>query len=177
MATYSLRYNLLPPRPPARQCGECVACCQVLRIDAPELQKATGVMCPNCTGQGCGIYAQRPQVCRDWLCTWMRTSEIPDEFRPDRLGVMFSFEAAPQSANPFERRYFVGRYLRDPATVDMDKLGQVLDYLSRASVHVPIWLARDGEMRLVHPKKPLADEIFQGAATQDAKAWRQALGA
>lgn len=179
MASYSIRYNLQPPAPPPpreRQCGECVACCQVLRIDAPGLRKEAGVTCPNCTGAGCGIYAQRPQVCREWLCMWMRAPDIPDDFRPDRLGVMFSFESDVHSANPFERRYFVGRYLRDPATVDMDRLGQLLDYLSRGARHVPIWLSKEGEMRLVHPRKPLADAIVDANTTSaEAIAWREAL--
>ncbi|MBC5766728.1 YkgJ family cysteine cluster protein [Ramlibacter albus] len=173
---YSVRYNLQPAKPAPRQCGECVACCQALRIDSPQLQKQSGVLCPNCTGKGCGIYEQRPQVCREWLCTWMRAPEIPEDFRPDLLGVMFSYEAQSASANPFERRYFVGRYLRDPSTVDLAKVEQVIDYLARASVHVPVWLSKDGEMRLVHPRKPLADLIFQGdTASADAVAWRNAL--
>jgi hypothetical protein len=179
MAAYSVRYSLPPLRPAqaaARACGECVACCEALRIDSPALRKPTGVRCTHCTGAGCGIYADRPQVCRDWLCTWMRSPEIPDDFRPDRLGVMFSFEAQPASANPFERRYFVGRYLRDPAQVDLARVEQVVDYLARASHHVPIWLSRAGEMRLVHPRKPLADMIFAAdGANGDAVAWRKSL--
>lgn len=181
MATYSFRYQLQPApasRPAARACGDCIACCQQLRIDSPQLQKAGGVLCPNCTGRGCGIYAERPQVCRDWLCTWMRAPEIPDDFRPDLLGVMFSFEAQPGSANLFERRYFVGRYLRDPSQVDIARVEQVIDYLARASHHVPVWLSHGGEMRLVHPRKPLADRIFEGdTGSADAVAWRQALAA
>src|SRR2546427_4982612 len=58
-------------RPARRQCGTCTACCD-------------GWVAGNT------IYAQRPvEPCRNFVCGWlMPDSPFPEEFRPDRLGVM-----------------------------------------------------------------------------------------
>jgi len=37
----------------------------------------------------CSIYERRPDVCRKFICGWLAPdSPFPDEFRPDRLGVL-----------------------------------------------------------------------------------------
>src|SRR5688572_21923922 len=95
-SAYSMRMN--PAHIPAkhipvsldepRQCGACTACCHVLEIDDPQLKKAAGTLCSHCSG-GCSIYAQRPKVCRDWLCMWREFPSLLDEsWRPDRCGVL-----------------------------------------------------------------------------------------
>lgn len=70
-----------------RTCGTCTVCCYVPFIDTPELKKPAGVVCPNCTGRGCGIYETRPQVCRDYYCGWRYTAQLGDDWRPDKSGV------------------------------------------------------------------------------------------
>ncbi len=63
-------------------------CCQVLDID--ELKKPAGLLCPNChiTG-GCKIYADRPEVCRDYECLWLTERSLPVTLKPDRIGTIF----------------------------------------------------------------------------------------
>jgi len=62
-------------------------CCSALEID--ELKKAAGPLCANCvSGGGCSIYANRPQVCRDFECEWLTSRDLPRHFRPDRIGVI-----------------------------------------------------------------------------------------
>lgn len=79
-----------------RSCGGCSACCKVLGIETPELTKPRGQWCPNCRpGQGCAIYESRPTVCRDFKCAWLAGESLGDEFRPDRLKVMFTLEPSP----------------------------------------------------------------------------------
>src|SRR5215472_7327577 len=73
---------------PGRSCGYCTVCCYAPKIDTPELQKLPGVVCPNCTGRGCGIYASRPNPCRDFDCGWRFLPQLSDEWRPDRSGVL-----------------------------------------------------------------------------------------
>ena len=74
---------------PRRTCGECSACCELLAIDTPELQKAQDVLCPYCIRPaGCGIYATRPPVCREWHCGWRRLPSLDCRWRPDRCGVL-----------------------------------------------------------------------------------------
>lgn len=71
-----------------RTCGPCTACCVVLKIDVPELRKRARVPCPHLTASGCGIYAKRPSVCREFLCGWRLFEELGDDWRPDFSGVL-----------------------------------------------------------------------------------------
>ena len=74
-----------------RRCGTCTACCD--GWVAGEIQGH--VMKPGTPcffrGEGCcTIYERRPQhPCRDFVCGYLEAdSPFPEEFRPDRLGVM-----------------------------------------------------------------------------------------
>jgi hypothetical protein len=54
----------------------------------PELDKRPGEWCQHCiAGHGCGIYQDRPQVCRSFRCLWLEDLSMPDDMRPDRVGV------------------------------------------------------------------------------------------
>ena len=66
-----------------RSCGDCNACCTVLRIDSQlgystrldngeDIAKPAGVSCRFLTKNGCGIYAVRPIVCRSFKCDWLK---------------------------------------------------------------------------------------------------------
>jgi len=71
-----------------RRCGPCKACCVELKINTPELRKKARVPCPHLTTLGCGIYASRPHVCREFLCGWRLFEELGDDWRPDVSGVL-----------------------------------------------------------------------------------------
>jgi hypothetical protein len=61
-------------------------------VQSEEFCKAPGKPCEHLVPGGCGIYADRPPVCREWRCVWRKDGWLgsrPD-YRPDRLGVMFS---------------------------------------------------------------------------------------
>ena len=81
--------RLLAGRPAAgRECGTCTACCTVLAV--AELRKPRRWACDHVHCAGCGIYAERPQTCRDFNCAWLRGAIPGDEsLRPDRLGLLF----------------------------------------------------------------------------------------
>jgi len=72
-----------------RGCGECGACCTVMRIN--EIQKPTGARCPyQREGVGCcTIYdtPEKPRGCSDFECEWLMGLGT-DEHRPDKLGVL-----------------------------------------------------------------------------------------
>jgi len=70
-----------------RDCGACEVCCIVPSINVAEMQKASSARCQHCT-QGCAIYETRPQVCRDYFCGWRRSAMVPDDWRPDKSGVL-----------------------------------------------------------------------------------------
>jgi hypothetical protein len=74
-----------------RECGTCTACCDGWvegTIEGHDMKP--GVPC-HFRGAGCcTIYERRPQSpCRDFVCGWLKPgSPFPEDFRPDRLGVM-----------------------------------------------------------------------------------------
>jgi Fe-S-cluster containining protein len=74
--------------PQLRNCGECVACCQIYAI--PELDKPGGVLCKHAC-KGCNIYPTRPKMCREFRCHWLN-GYFKEEDRPDKLGVVFSMQ-------------------------------------------------------------------------------------
>lgn len=45
-----------------------------------------GEQCANVCAAGCAIYAERPEPCRDFNCTWLQTDKWPPQLRPDRCG-------------------------------------------------------------------------------------------
>jgi hypothetical protein len=71
-----------------RACGPCKACCVELKIDVPELRKQARVPCQHLSAKGCGIYAERPPVCQQFLCGWRLFEDLSDDWRPDLSGVM-----------------------------------------------------------------------------------------
>lgn len=71
-----------------RDCGECTICCWFFAV--PETGKPTSQWCPHCD-QGCAIHATRPPSCRNFECFWLMDPSFPDDMRPDRCGVVVSF--------------------------------------------------------------------------------------
>jgi hypothetical protein len=79
--------------PIAKECGGCTMCCKVLTVR--ELAKPAGKWCAHCKpGQGCGIYAERPQECRRFLCQWTLQSDLGPEWRPDRSKLVLMYDGA-----------------------------------------------------------------------------------
>jgi hypothetical protein len=79
------------PVTPARDCGSCTACCDgwmAGTINGHDMKP--GTPCHYVREGGCSIYAERPESpCRTFACAWVvADSPFPDEFRPDRLGVI-----------------------------------------------------------------------------------------
>ncbi|WP_234903361.1 hypothetical protein [Agrobacterium vitis] len=78
----------VPDTAPAtmRTCGACTLCCRLPDIEA--LEKPANQWCRHCSvGQGCAIYADRPTLCRDFLCSWMQ-SRIGAEWQPEQAHMM-----------------------------------------------------------------------------------------
>jgi len=83
--------TVIPLKPAQRQCGTCTACCDGWVVGTVRgHQMKPGTPC-HFRGDGCcTIYDQRPvEPCRNFVCGWLAPgSPFPEEFRPDRLGVM-----------------------------------------------------------------------------------------
>lgn len=70
-----------PHQPSGRSCNTCTLCCRLPEID--ELSKPANAWCVNCVeGKGCTIYADRPTLCRDFLCLWMTDARLGPEWDP-----------------------------------------------------------------------------------------------
>lgn len=84
-----MRLNVFKPLKHDRECGECTACCTTLALAA--LNKPINVRCQHVCAQGCGIYNDRPDACREYRCAWLM-GLLPEKFRPDQSGIVWSFE-------------------------------------------------------------------------------------
>lgn len=72
---------------PGRSCDACSLCCILPDIDA--LAKPANVVCRHCTpGQGCLIYADRPKLCADFHCKWMKDASLAAAWEPARAHMM-----------------------------------------------------------------------------------------
>jgi len=70
----------------ARECGDCSLCCRLLLIDEGiDIDKPADVWCRHCRpgNGGCSIYADRPQICREFQCAW-RCGDLGDHWKPSR---------------------------------------------------------------------------------------------
>ncbi len=165
---------------PGRECGSCTACCKIPTIDAPTLRKPPGVMCPHCTGSNCGIYESRPAPCRTFYCLWRRVATMPDELRPDRIGVMFSIETVNPPQNPFERQFVIARAINSLADLDSPGARAALQtFIDHGDL--PVWLSFQQERRLLHPYPALRNAIVNPAnppaeLAAEVRLWRERLG-
>jgi hypothetical protein len=158
----------LGPRPgeplPHRQCDGCVQCCIALGIEHPELRKPPNVPCPHlASAGGCGIYSDRPSVCRLYQCLWRLMKELPDEARPDKCGVVFSFHWNRTQPDLFEYS-IVATAVNAPSDFDHPAARAALDTLVGAEA-MPVWLDHSGRRHLLFPDAELADAILHPATT------------
>lgn len=165
---------------PGRTCGSCVACCGIMNFDAPGFRKEAGVMCSHCSGSGCTIHETRPVTCRTFFCLWRRVGSMPEEMRPDRIGVMFSIEENPSPRNPFERAFVIARAVNSIADFDRPEVRGALNVFIEKG-DLPVWLSFGQERRLLHPRPELRDAILSSAVPPEplqaeTLSWKRRLG-
>ena len=145
---------------PGRECGECTVCCVELKIDTPEIAKEPGIPCEHKTNTGCGIYETRFPVCRGWHCIWKYADDMPDEARPDRLGVMFGFAQQQEPDNVFEVCYIHAVAFGGSEALENDVTIEQLNNITRTNL--PIWAATSTDAKyLIHPKEEIAQVILE----------------
>lgn len=73
-------------------CGTCYTCCVASGVQ--EIKKYPGQVCKYLDGRDpekrCSIHATKPVGCARFLCFY-RQSDLPEEYRPDKSGVMVTF--------------------------------------------------------------------------------------
>jgi hypothetical protein len=162
---------------PGRECGACVACCKLLTIDDPQLQKPAMVLCPNCTGTDCGIYERRPAACRAWYCAWRRIDSMPAETRPDILGVMFEVTRAESPQNILAKLYIRGVAMNSWQDFNSPAVQSVVAMFRQS--RLPVWLAFASRMECVHPSPAIQAVLLAGEAPRtprianEAAEWRR----
>lgn len=72
----------------ANTCGSCTVCCTAMEVK--ELRKPAGLRCLYLTNEGCSIYENRPQSCREYECAF-RMYPLDKKLRPDRSGFQILF--------------------------------------------------------------------------------------
>lgn len=112
-----------------RDCGGCNVCCTAMKV-AP-LDKPAGAPCAHQTEAGCGIYGDRPSVCKVWFCMWVRDEgRIFDDVdhRPDRLGVFFTASPRDEAG----RQTIFAHEIRPKASDEPDARS-VIEFLRQAA--------------------------------------------
>lgn len=82
--------STVTPAASPRTCGDCKACCNGwLAADILGQPMGNGVACRFLGPQGCTIYDRRPELCRSFVCGWLKPgSPFPEHWRPDRIGLI-----------------------------------------------------------------------------------------
>lgn len=171
-----LETALLGPVLADRTCGDCVACCTVLNVDTPDFKKPAGTPCIHLSGQGCGIHAVRPHICRTWFCAWRRVAALPDEARPDRSGLLVSINFVREPRNCLEGVSINVRALAGSNAIETGMAQTVLDIL--CDQLVPVWFSDGSRKMLMHPEDDVARLVISGEPApahlaDEVAAWRE----
>lgn len=178
-AETDLETTLLGPVLADRTCGDCMACCNVLAVDAPDFKKSAETPCPHLSSRGCGIHAVRPNICRAWFCVWRRFADMPDEARPDRSGLLVSLNFVREPRNCFEGVSINVRVLAESRAVESGIAKAILDSLCDRLV--PVWFSDGSKKMLLHPDNEVARLVMSGDSApahleDEVAAWHERYG-
>jgi hypothetical protein len=77
---------------PGRSCDSCTLCCKVLGVAV--FDKPQGRECAHClTGRGCAIYDRRPEVCREFHCSYLLSPALGEEWKPTTSHLVLGYMA------------------------------------------------------------------------------------
>jgi Fe-S-cluster containining protein len=82
-----------------RSCGSCSMCCYLPLFKVGEWKKPTNQWCQHFSGHSCNIYAERPDVCREFECMWLANNSLPDHWYPTKSKIIVTYpeeHGAPQ---------------------------------------------------------------------------------
>ena len=114
-----------------RSCGDCSLCCKVMAVS--EIDKPKGVWCGHFVrGTGCGVYSNRPEACRTFICQWLVNGQMGPEWKPNTCKMVVVGEGAKKlvvhvdagSPGPWREPYL--GWLREVAARGLKQGGMVL---------------------------------------------------
>ena len=83
-----------------RECGTCTKCCEgylTATVRGHEMSKGKPCFFVE-IGKGCKDYKNRPKdPCKDFTCGWKVIDEMPDNFKPEESGVIFTWQKTEKS--------------------------------------------------------------------------------
>jgi len=150
-----------------RECGTCTVCCKILPIKTNEFRKIANVLCRHCDeGQGCRIYATRPEVCRGFYCEWRLNPQIPATWRPDKSGIFIdriAREHIEEIPEGYAADYAISFMLLRPDAVERPAVTEAIsDYIAR---RVPVFLTIPGPAGYL-PAQIFLNEFLESAAAK-----------
>jgi len=131
-----------------RECGSCTLCCKMLYVK--DYNSPIGKYCKNCNpNQGCKIHEERKEICRTFDCLWIKQTQIPESYRPDRCHFLFEL--------PSHSLVYFGHVDTDyPETFNSEKLKNIIKKINEAGHSVVL---NNGEFHLT--KNMTEKELFE----------------
>lgn len=65
-----------------KTCGTCNLCCKVLAVQAVPTPRSTWCVHAR-TKKGCAIYGNHPPACRAFVCEWLRSPHLDEDWKPE----------------------------------------------------------------------------------------------
>lgn len=159
-----------------QKCGGCNACCMVLAIAELPFPKPNWQHCPHeCNGGGCNIYADKPQECTDYYCSFAEGIFGEDiSYRPDKLGLIIDFRGVTDEMFPEYRKevFFFQAWETRPNARNEKRAAAVIKRLEEEN-KCGIVIRQYGQPMsklLVYGTKKMVQEIYDFLAWQIEKA-------
>lgn len=161
-----------------RVCGECGFCCKIPEI--AELGKPAGQWCAHWSAaNGCGIYDDRPETCRRFVCLYLSDPTIAEDWHPAQSHMMLVYDSNgprllvhvdPHRPEAWRRQPY-HTMLRDYAKNLMSRRGQVVAKIANR------WIAilperdvdlgtLDGKFTIVYTPKISPDGVRMDVSVQ-----------
>jgi hypothetical protein len=161
-----------------RKCGECRLCCSVFPL--PVIGKPAGHWCPLLGPAGCTVHDRgQPEVCSQYACYWLEHEDLPEEARPDRLGLVVT-ESGTVTVGGHELPILVINLVEPDSDRSPAAQSMLADFLAAGKAAL---LLHGPDMRIVYDRTRYAtitpDDIeaaFRYERSQDAEELRR-LGA
>lgn len=153
-------------------------CCNVFPL--PVLDKPAGQWCHLVGPVGCTVHDNGlPEVCRQYACYWLEHESLPDESRPDRLGMVVT-ESGTVTVGGHELPVLVINLLNPDSDRSPAARARLDDFLAAGMAAL---LLHGPDMRIVYDRTRYAnitsDDIeaaFRHERSKDAEELRR-LGA